>query len=259
MKEKIEKMLAELSERLENANKELSTCPEGTLSYVKRGGTGTFFQIINFGGKRLRKSINKAPDFIRGLARKEYLIKEKKLLEKNIKVLKDAMKTLVEPSPDNVLKSISKHLQGIPEHYFFPQQNKDCWANQPYEMSDYRPEEKKHTTSRGLKVRSKSEVLIAEMLYIFNIQFRYEQVIRINGIVLVPDFTIKLPDGRVFYWEHCGLMSSKEYREHQKWKIEVYEKAGIVPWKNLIMTYDDEDGNINVGIIESEIKNKLMV
>ena len=53
-------------------------------------------------------------------------------------------------------------------------------------------------------------------------------------------------------------MSSKEYREHHKWKMEVYEKAGIVSWKNLIVTYDDEDGNINVGIIESEIKNKLI-
>lgn len=258
MKEKIEKVLAELEDRLKLANIELKMCPEGTLSFVKRDGRGTFFQIINSGGKRLRKSINKAPDFIRGLARKEYLIKEKRLLEKNIKVLREVMKSLVEPSPDNVLRSISRHLQGIPEEYFFPEQNKDCWANQPYEMSNYKPEEKKHTTSRGLKVRSKSEVLIAEMLYIFNIQFRYEQVIRINGIVLVPDFTIKLPDGRIFYWEHCGLMSSKEYREHQKWKMEIYEKGDIVPWKNLIVTYDDEEGNINVGIIESEIKNKLI-
>ena len=36
----------------------------------------------------------------------------------------------------------------------------------------------------------------------------------------------------------------------------MYESVGVVPWKNLIVTYDDEDGNINVGIIESEIKNK---
>ena len=258
MKEKIEKVLAELEDRLKLANIELKMCPEGTLSFVKRDGRGTFFQIINSGGKRLRKSINKAPDFIRGLARKEYLIKETKLLEKNIKALRDVMKSLVEPSPENVLRSISRHLQGIPEEYFFPEENKDSWASQPYEMSNYKPEEKKHTTSRGLKVRSKSEVLIAEMLYVFNIQFRYEQVIRINGIVLVPDFTIKLPDGRIFYWEHCGLMSSKEYREHQKWKMEIYEKGDIVPWKNLIVTYDDEEGNINVGIIESEIKNKLI-
>ena len=108
-------MLAELSERLENANKELRTCPKGTLSYVKRHGMGTCFQIIYSGGKRLRKSINKAPEFIRGLARKEYLIKETKLLEKNIKALRNVMKSLVEPSPDNVLKRISKHLPGIPE------------------------------------------------------------------------------------------------------------------------------------------------
>lgn len=106
----------------------------------KSVGRGTFFQIINSGGKRLRKSINKAPDFIRGLARKEYLIKETKLLEKNIKALRDVMKSLVEPSPDNVLRSISRHLQGIPEEYFFPGENKDSWANQPYEMSNYKYE-----------------------------------------------------------------------------------------------------------------------
>ena len=231
MREKIEKMLAELETRLKIANNELEICPEGTLSFVKRKGRATFFQIIYSGGKRLRKSINKMPEVIRGLARKEYLTREKNILEKNIKVLKTALDSLVEPSPDYILKIVSKHLRGIPQQYFFPEQENDSWANQPYQMSNYKPEEKRHTTSRGLKVRSKSKVLIAEML----------------------------PDGRVFYWEHCGLMSLKEYREHQKWKMEVYEKAGIVPWKNLIVTYDDEDGNINVGIIESEIQNKLII
>lgn len=258
MKEKIEKVLAELEIRLKIANNELKTCPEGTLSFVKRKGQGTFFRVMYSGGRRLRKSINKAPELICKLARKEYLTKEKEILEKNIKTLKTAIELLTEPSADNILKAVSRHLQGIPRQYFFAQQKKDDWANRPYQMSDYKPEEKKHTTSRGLKVRSKSEVLIAEMLYMFNISFRYEQVIWIGEIMLIPDFTIRLPDGRIFYWEHCGLMSSKEYREHHKWKMEVYEKAGIVPWKNLIVTYDDEDGNINVGIIESEIKNKLI-
>ena len=45
MKEKIEKMLAELSERLENANKELRTCPKGTLSYVKGMAEEHFFRL----------------------------------------------------------------------------------------------------------------------------------------------------------------------------------------------------------------------
>ena len=54
-------------------------------------------------------------------------------------------------------------------------------------------------------------------------------------------------------------MAKKECRAHQKGKKEVYEKAGKKKKKNLIVTYDDEDGNINVGIIESEIKNKLII
>lgn len=38
----------------------------------------------------------------------------------------------------------------------------------------------------------------------------------------------------------------------------MYEKAGIVPWDNLIVTYDGADGNLNLAIVESEIKNKLL-
>ncbi|MCI8609744.1 MAG: hypothetical protein HFE73_08885 [Firmicutes bacterium] len=46
--------------------------------------------------------------------------------------------------------------------------------------------------------------------------------------------------------------------ERHKWKLSMYEKAGIVPWKNLIITYNDSQGNINMKIVESEIVNKLL-
>ena len=43
----------------------------------------------------------------------------------------------------------------------------------------------------------------------------------------------------------------------------MYESAGIVPWKNLIVTYDMFEGNNEVGffdsrIIDTEIRTKLM-
>ena len=40
--------------------------------------------------------------------------------------------------------------------------------------------------------------------------------------------------------------------------MNMYERAGIVPWKNLIVTYDDEYGGIDTRIIEAEIRNKLL-
>ena len=42
-------------------------------------------------------------------------------------------------------------------------------------MSNYKPEEKRHTTSRGLKVRSKSNVLIAEMLPDGRVSFEFSE------------------------------------------------------------------------------------
>ena len=67
-----------------------------------------------------------------------------------------------------------------------------------------------------------------------------------------------LPNGQIIYWEHAGMMHIEEYRLRHKQKMEVYESAGIVPWKNLIVTYDDEAGNLDIRIVESEIKNKLL-
>ena len=55
------------------------------------------------------------------------------------------------------------------------------------------------------------------------------------------------------------MMGTKSYRDYNKYKISVYEKMGIVPWKNLIITYDYYDGGINAAEIESIIVNKLLV
>ena len=40
-------------------------------------------------------------------------------------------------------------------------------------------------------------------------------------------------------------------------EVNMYEKAGIVPWQNLIITYD-EDGVINAPLINSIIENDVL-
>lgn len=45
---------------------------------------------------------------------------------------------------------------------------------------------------------------------------------------------------------------------HHKKKLADYENVGIVPWKNLIVTYDDEDGKINMAAVRAEITAKLL-
>lgn len=55
-----------------------------------------------------------------------------------------------------------------------------------------------------------------------------------------------------------GMTNDENYIRHHRWKMNIYEKMDIVPWKNLIVTYDDEYGNVSIPLIESEIKYKLM-
>ena len=132
------------------------------------------------------------------------------------------------------------------------------WENTPYEKLNYRAEELRHTTSRGLKVRSKSELLIAEALYRHGIPFRYEQVYNAGKFQISADFTIRRTDGKLFVWEHEGSVNNASYIEWQRKKAELYALNGFYPWDNLIITYDTEDGTIDLRTVESEICNRLI-
>ncbi|MBR6529782.1 MAG: hypothetical protein IKT62_07070 [Firmicutes bacterium] len=250
IKEKVEFLLAEMIKEEKKANNELNLLPKGELHQVLRNNKMTYFQVTKEDGKRVRKSINRKPEVISALARKMYLKREIRLLEQNIHYLSSISSKLENVTPDNIMSKLPLKIA----HFL---EKEDDWQNQDYKRSNYKLEELKHTTSRGLKVRSKSEVIIAEALYAHGIQFRYEEVLWIDGHQFIPDFKILTPSRKVFYWEHCGMVNNPQYMKHHKDKMEQYEKIGIVPWKNLIVTYDTEEGIIDTNIIISEIINKL--
>ncbi len=59
-----------------------------------------------------------------------------------------------------------------------------------------------HKTKRGEMVRSKSEVIIANMLFDADINYLYEEPLQLkDGSIRSPDFTIS-KNGKTFYWEH---------------------------------------------------------
>ncbi|MDE0308501.1 MAG: ATP-dependent RecD-like DNA helicase [Acidiferrobacterales bacterium] len=119
-----------------------------------------------------------------------------------------------------------------------------------------------HRTSRGELVRSKSEVIIANLLHAKKIDYHYEHPLEIDGIVKFPDFTIEDDDtGITYYWEHCGMLSHPEYRRNWEQKKAWYMQQGIQPIEEdggtrgtLIVTYDQKDGGIDSLKIEAEIE-----
>jgi len=74
-----------------------------------------------------------------------------------------------------------------------------------------------HRTLAEVMVRSKSEVIISNLLFDRDIAFEYERPLYApDGSFYLPDFTITWR-GEKYYWEHLGLLERDEYR--QKWEI----------------------------------------
>lgn len=128
-----------------------------------------YVQLIPAGaepkGGRIRKGITGSPELIQQLARKKYLQQALFMLEQNIPALEGLVKIHRVPTADNILKNLPQAYRELPARSFLPEQRrKDAWAEEPYDQSTYKPEERIHTTARGLRVRSKSEVIIADRL-----------------------------------------------------------------------------------------------
>jgi len=110
-----------------------------------------------------------------------------------------------------------------------------------------------HITSRGEAVRSKSEVIIANLMHAKGISYHYEHPLEIDGITKYPDFTIEDDDaGITYYWEHCGMLQDPTYRRRWEEKKAWYRANGILPQSEgsgkrgtLIITEDQPNGSID--------------
>lgn len=121
-----------------------------------------------------------------------------------------------------------------------------------------------HMTRKGIAVRSKSEVIIADLLYSKGIDFEYERPLDLDGDRKLPDFTIADSDtGETFYWEHLGMLQRPSYRRKWEAKQAWYTAHGILDEAagggengTLITTRDGDDGSISSAAIE-ELIDKL--
>ncbi|CAK0405810.1 AAA ATPase [Burkholderia pseudomallei] len=103
-----------------------------------------------------------------------------------------------------------------------------------------------YLTENGDLVRSKSEWIIADKLKAAGIKYQYEKPLVLDGVERLPDFTIRDEDsGRVWYWEHNGMLSDDEYKKRWERKKAAYRKERILPLP-LPEIDDDREGTLLV-------------
>ena len=106
-----------------------------------------------------------------------------------------------------------------------------------------------HTTLKNELVRSKSEVIVANILCEMRIDYEYEKPFKgKDGRIVYPDFTILYKRGKILI-EYMGMMSNTEYVKKNTLKLQWYFAQGV----QLIKNYDPKgikNGIILVSIME---------
>jgi hypothetical protein len=118
-----------------------------------------------------------------------------------------------------------------------------------------------HRTSKGLAVRSKSELLIAEAFLSTGVAFEYEKPLTLGGATRYPDFTIEDEiSGRTVYWEHLGMLDREDYRASWEKKLAWYRANGIHPASEsksgapmLVTTADSAENGLDMAQVKKLI------
>ncbi len=253
VKESYEKILYRIE-------KELEEMPEGGLG-CKQIGRHAYYYHYTKGkdGKVIQRYLPEEEEKLATtLKRKRFMQLSVKRLRIGVKAIGIFLKTFLIYDPDEILAELPASFRCLAYKADSNGGNTD-WAYEKYETNELYKDGLVYGTVGGLMVRSKSEAIIAGLLESYDIPFRYEAALKLEGKTYYPDFTIMRPrDNNILYWEHFGMMDDEEYASRAERKLAVYRKNSILPLNQLITTYETAKTPLNAQDIQSILKAFLL-
>ncbi len=245
----------EIEKKIDMLEKQLKAFPEGKLICTEHDGYSKWYQS---NGKTNSYIPKKNRHLAEQLAVKKYLL----LLEKDLEQEKKAIESYLKYHKTDF--GLAEQLLAEPSEYqkllspFFKPISQELldWQNSPYNRSKKYPEQLTVKASSGNIVRSKSEALIDMFLYKNKIPFRYECELCLGRQLVYPDFTIRHPKtGKLYYWEHFGMMDDNAYVKKTCKKLYDYSTHGIIPSVQLITTYETKESPLTTEMVEKTIEH----
>lgn len=245
----LEKRLFEIQNEINSIEEELTKLPEGELHIIKNSNSYTkWYATIN---KEYIYISKKEREYAEQLAQRTYLSAKQRELQKEAEYLSTCINKIKSIKWKSSQISESIQFAGLDSHWDNMLLENKLWLCEPYEGNPMFREKLIHNTLSGCKVRSKSEVIIADALWQHGIPFKYEAPVIINEGIYYPDFTTRHPmTGEIKYWEHFGMMDDHKYVSKNMSKVELFSENGIIPSFNLILTFETENKPLDVNIVE---------
>lgn len=255
--EKLDERIATLKKIVATKEKELLSAPEGALHVSKTGNRIQYYLKQESLEKKKRYLKNSEEQVIKKLCQKDYDQKVLQAAQKELYQLKRLRNSYPEQLCDDIYETLSihrqKHVQPIvlPDEEFVAQ-----WEQSEYIKKGFADNAPEYYTDKDERVRSKSEIMIANALHKHNIPYKYEAPFYLSGYGTVyPDFTVlNVRLRKEFLWEHLGMMDDAMYVDKALKKIDTYAKNNIFPGEKLVLTHETSFRPISTRIIDRMIE-----
>lgn len=252
---------------IEEKRRRLSKAPVGSLRIVTARGKDRYYHVApgdRSGGTYLD---NAHLDIAKALAQKSY---DKKVLHAAELELQ-AWKLLASHFPNTTVEEVYETLSPARQKLVTPviptdDQYRKQWEEVTYEPGWFKADAAVYITDRGERVRSKSEQLIANLLYRLHIPYRYEYPIEVvvNGHKKTwrPDFTIlDVKNRRELYLEHFGKLDDQEedgnYARNAFEKMKIYEENGMYDGGCMIYSFETNKAPLDIKYVERKVRRAL--
>lgn len=259
MEETCKLRLADLEDTVSAIKRRIEKYPSDNLK-VKKEKSGFYYCLIDKDTGTLKyikkEEINKA----RIIAQRDYDLDYLRLAEKEIKDIKrllsggytKLMENCYSGSNEGRKKLIIPYEMSA-EDYIWK------WVTKEYIAKNFKEDDySAYYTEKGERVRSKSEVIIANLLNSMQIPYKYECPLQLGQVTIYPDFTLlDVRTKKEKYLEHFGMMGDSEYVADMMNRINIYEQNGIYFGTDLICTFESVKRPLNIGTLKKKI-NAIM-
>lgn len=287
----IEKRLTDLQKILTAKKKSYEKAPKGRIRISQNGGHPEYYLVTERGSLRGKYLPHSQETLARQLAQKDYDARLIKLLQKEISALQNYMK---QTSNGRAIPELYDSLCPARRSLITPailtnEQYAARWQDISWTGRPFAPDAPYICTAHGERVRSKSEVIIADTLFRHKIPYRYEFPLTLrrsseapfhsdfyklnhhtsdsgchttsigSSITLYPDFLcLNTRTRSEFYWEHFGLMDDPDYSKNAAGKLRLYTENGILAGHNLIITMETQTEPPSIKALEKLIEEFLL-
>lgn len=241
LKETIRQRKQFLSRLLKEKTIEVNSLPSGNVRANKHKKAFQYYLVDKVTSKNGIYIPAKEISKVQKMVLHEYDTKVIKSIHKELNAIKPLENTFASGTAEDIYEKMPKGKQVlITPIVETEEQFVNRWLSKtfpPSKFSDYAAE---YYSQKGVRMRSKSEVIISGILDKLGINYLYELPLSLNnGITVHPDFTII--DGknhRIIIHEHFGMMDDKEYANDAIGKIKLYQQNGWYIGINLIATFE---------------------